>query len=728
MEGFNLKEFRDNKLAWTQVELAARLDRPQDQISRIESGTQKLTMELFLDICRVAGMSPNDVLAWQPSQAQPLDFGDPYLDLKAYKQAVEHYLTPLDAGAEAEELVKEVRHVLLRASKPLVALVGPSDAGKTRLLNTILGVEALRSTWTPTTAAKVYLRHKEDKPDWMETDDVWVFRAGSKGAPWDYGRRDDREYCKKLKMGGGTLSVLDDFCNHQSQQHADSAVVFVDAPILKSADFVDLPGFGTENETDTKFTHQVAMLADCTIFLCQSNGFFNKRDDILFLKSLLQDRTSVPPEGDKHLWNLFVVASQAAFVDDEAIEIILDRGCSAIARQLSTEVIQPQGNTDLLDKEHLRSRFFTYDAGQQGLRRRFEQELSATLGKIVPRLVNRNLALQIRTIRQNALIKYTERKKHFDRALSRLAQVADEIERQESERSQHNATIHRARLKVLDATSTFRSEGRNEMARWEQETITVPLIRQIIDGKKYNRKEAQEFIASNVLDLYQAHYTEILVKKTEAFKVIVQEALDALNHDLAPDSDLSSPSVIVPFDIAGAVAGAFASIAVLGALSMMADAAGNLGGYILVTQAVGFLSSIGISVGGSAAAVSTVAAIGGPVTLAIGIAMGTFLVVKMLFGDGWKDRMAKAVLKQFKKERVLDRHLTLMDKYWSDTETGVNQLADSLLAQYEAHINELRAMTASVDHTASLQRHADRMLTVFEGLPDPAFLDEKANA
>lgn len=58
----------------------------------------------------------------------------------------------------------------------------------------------------------------------------------------------------------------------------------------------------------------------------------------------------------------------------------------------------------------------------------------------------------------------------------------------------------------------------------------------------------------------------------------------------------------------------------LGGLGLWAATVGNLGGYILVAKGVSLLSALGISVGGTAAAASFVAAIGGPITIGIALA------------------------------------------------------------------------------------------------------------
>ncbi|HYW18192.1 MAG TPA: hypothetical protein VE956_02585, partial [Nodularia sp. (in: cyanobacteria)] len=74
--------------------------------------------------------------------------------------------------------------------------------------------------------------------------------------------------------------------------------------------------------------------------------------------------------------------------------------------------------------------------------------------------------------------------------------------------------------------------------------------------------------------------------------------------------------VSIPFDTKGAFLGGIAGLGAYGALAAWAAGLGNLGSYILVAKLVSLLSALGISIGGGTAAViSFVAAIGGPIVL-----------------------------------------------------------------------------------------------------------------
>ena len=121
-----------------------------------------------------------------------------------------------------------------------------------------------------------------------------------------------------------------------------------------------------------------------------------------------------------------------------------------------------------------------------------------------------------------------------------------------------------------------------------------------------------------------------------------------------------------------------------GALALWATvvaAGSNLGAYIVVAKVVSALSALGISVGGTGAAVSAVSAIGGPVTIGITLAILAAVAVFGIFTGTWKSRVATRIIKEYDKERVLTKYLDQIDKYWDDTCKALDSCFDELHAQ-----------------------------------------------
>ena len=118
---------------------------------------------------------------------------------------------------------------------------------------------------------------------------------------------------------------------------------------------------------------------------------------------------------------------------------------------------------------------------------------------------------------------------------------------------------------------------------------------------------------------------------------------------------------------------------------------GNLGGYVIVAKGVSALSAIGISItGGTAGATALVSALGGPITLALGVAVAVGGFIKMLFGDSWQLRLAKKIKGFFDQENILSRIEESSKSFWQETLTAFKKGADNLDKQHKKYIEELK--------------------------------------
>ncbi|MFD1676797.1 helix-turn-helix domain-containing protein [Alicyclobacillus fodiniaquatilis] len=736
MDDFDLKAFREQKLNWTQAQLAEQMEVAQDTISRIENGSRAISLEFFLKLCRVAGMTPDEVLKFKISQPQAVEVDDVYSDLVIRRNTLNQYIEPRyrqfvdekfkEADVQRIDDIHNVLHVY--GSKPLVAFIGPSDAGKSRMINSLTGISRLlKSQWTPTTAVTVYVKHINDRPTWME-DTVWVFKSESESKGWNYRRFHDEEYCRAQKIAGGSLDILEEYCNRDSKEYAktvDSAVVYVDSPILLACDIVDLPGFGTESVSDTVYSQRAREQADATVFLCQSNAFFNKHEDVLFLKEIVHRLPTIHLSGHAPvLSNLFVVASQAKFVGEENIPMVLERGYSTIATQISEELVRQHFRLEA-DQFYpaLRKRFFTYaiEDDAEGLRRQFESQLIYLLEEILPPIRKEGLSQTICELRQEAKGYFEHQVQYYESVVHNIEAAKAEMQKLEREKYGKFNELQANKTEVIKELEQHRKKNRDDMRIWEREEVTVKKIKSIIEDKKYSKKQAQEYLAGNVSDSYYVQLQKVIETSTVQFNEIVTRFFKEAEKSLAQPERITTGPVRAPFDFKGALAGGLAGVTVLGGLGLWAGTLGNLGGYILVTQGVGLLSSLGISVGGGAAAVSAVAAIGGPVTIGIAIALGTFLVVRAVVGDGWKERLAKKLLEAIHKEDLLSKYIDSIDQYWSDTRTAIDGVVDSLMRQYEEYIQIQRDIVASQDPRAVLElaEKAKMMRDFFDFLPWP---------
>ena len=186
--------------------------------------------------------------------------------------------------------------------------------------------------------------------------------------------------------------------------------------------------------------------------------------------------------------------------------------------------------------------------------------------------------------------------------------------------------------------------------------------------------------------------------------------------------DARNSKIDIPFNAKGAFMGALASIGTVGGLSAWAAAAAagsNLGGYILVSQVVGWLSSVGISVGGTGTAASIIAAIGGPVTIAVGIAALVGFGIFGAFGPSWQKRLAKKIAKTLEKQQLIETFCKSADNFWDTTLSGFKTATDETEKSYAESLHKLRRIVESTDsnHVQELIAELEELRDFFGSIP-----------
>lgn len=133
----------------------------------------------------------------------------------------------------------------------------------------------------------------------------------------------------------------------------------------------------------------------------------------------------------------------------------------------------------------------------------------------------------------------------------------------------------------------------------------------------------------------------------------------------------------------GIFAGGLTSVTAYGALAIWAASLGNLGAHIFVAKGVSLLAAMGISVGGTAVGISAISLIGGPVVVAIGIA------ILMIFGSSWEERLAKNIIKEYDKKNGLGQFKNAIEKYWDDTKSAFIKAVNNLRDSYVKYLDDL---------------------------------------
>jgi transcriptional regulator with XRE-family HTH domain len=743
MSEFDLKKYRE-MLNKTQAQMAEITGTSQEQISRLEKDPSNMSMDFFFQLCAIANKSPNELISsCSVAGASVLPSITPFTIQNVYHEeslkaaTLEHYVKPkmdelrgkqtyIDITA-LDKLDKLFQIVQTHASKPLLGFIGPSDAGKSTLINNLTGINALLADWTPTTSTTVFVKHIDDKPNWMKVEKykdikAMIFRAESEEQSWNYRNLYDRSYCESMMIEAGDYSLLEDYCNRDSKKRSkevDSAIVFLKADILKACDLVDLPGFGTESLDETIKAQRIKEQADMIIFMSQSSGFLNTNDQVTFLKDTIQRIPSI--DDVPLLANLMVVASQAHHISDRSkLNSRIRERLNEVINQLDEKVIRHSfriSKEELVEK--LKGRFFTYSLDDAALRSDFEAEIKRVLIDVFPAVWKKRLNEEVLQFQKEASLYFEEEVKKAIAIQKHREKIRIEHEEAKRVMPERLKEVEASKEQILSYAEVCKSNDVNQFNLWESKTLNPEFIVELINNKEYNKKQAKEFIGSNLSDIYYANMQDIMKASTNEFNRQLNSFFESFERSMGDLSKITIDGTSIPFNFKGALAGGIAGASVLGGLGLWAATVGNLGGYILVAKGVSLLSALGISVGGTAAAASFVAAIGGPITIGIALAALAWLAVSSIFGDGWKKRLSKQVVKIFEEKKVASQYTDGIKKHWDDTKIAIEEVVASIIQQLKDYFEEREVLVNSTDPVL-LEEHKNKasdMKNFFDKIP-----------
>lgn len=359
----------------TQKELASRVGLPQGTISRYETSPEIIPFPVMIDLLNALGTSIAEYSHLRSPQLALLNFGEPlrsYLErIKSVREQVEKYIEPprtrFFAGALSANRLKGLARELDR--RPNILFAGPTDAGKTTIINTILGQQKLLpATYQSTTGVVTYIRHADQKPAWLKED---VLLLGSKYDPWRWCEKpaqDDSRASDDLTVIYGNVQTFKDYCTadgkHWKENPIRSAHVFLDAPVLKCCNMIDMPGFDSEllesfADATNDFSYEVLVYAS------PFNGFL-RRSEVFFLFELVKQLRVLPDiNGLDPLYILISHASRSGVSDDD-IKYLKARASSRLYSLSNYEVFPKRSmecapeNRKAPDAKIIEERMFTF--------------------------------------------------------------------------------------------------------------------------------------------------------------------------------------------------------------------------------------------------------------------------------------------------------------------------------------------------------------------------------
>jgi len=690
IQSYDLAKMRaDAKI--TQEDMAAHLGISQSQVSRHEQDNGNTPFGIVLAWVQFCG---------QISTKQGLEYGAPYRDIATQLKLMSDYAetapAPLDASPfkDAPTAANFVRQVKNLGRKPRVAVCGRFDQGKSRLANTLLGSDPLPTAYQPATAIISLVRHVSERPAWVK-EDVWIMRKG-----FDLNQANDEEHCNDYKIVAGSFDTLKKYGTHNDNQPADAeqcfaALVFVDSAFLLGCDLLDLPGYGhsLDDHTKAELAHS---LADILIYASAAQGFMDQQD-LQFSNALLKQLPTLEAQDDTLpvLRNVFFVATMARQDLNDLEDIITKASSRAYTHLL--EGLQARG--ELIGRPitltDFRARFFTYLVDDPSRRKTFEEDLAGLLSTVCPIQVRGRLDSWVVELKNST-------KGYCDGWTARLVEALENRDRAQGslEMLERAEPLRQRRVgskteRILSTIAANKAASTNFIKANLSKLVTPDYVEGRIRERYEDKKDAQQLAGSYLIDHVQNKLNAFLAERAQE---LVPEINDILADYQAAGTSVGGVelgAMTVPFNVKGVFLGALAASGTAGAMAAWAAAtaaSAEVGSAMLLPGVASYLAGIGATTGGVVSTSSLIAALAGPITIVIGLAVLIGLAAYALFGASWQSRLAKKICEALKEQHFLDMLTTHSEKYWDDSRHGFKKGMAATEAAFQENLGNLRML------------------------------------
>jgi len=710
----------------SQQELADRLKVSQSQISKWESDpVEYLPIKEAKRLGGILGCDWVWFYETEPNAAdgQPADFGDPYKLMDANTRLLLDYVKAAPDQSALEDmdppLAKNLRLAVRRFTrKPVIAVAGVFDTGKSTLLNTLMGRDVLPASYQPATRLATYVMHQDHRPSWMRDGETVLIVSDF---DWDaLYEQDSTKLRETAVIAIGNVQTLEEFGTHCGKycdnEAARTALVFDDAPILRTCTFLDLPGYD-ESERDGKTADRAIGCADALVYASTAHPFMTSSDFqrlAPMLKNLPAFESHDPnfPTMD----NVFLVVTQAhRGISDRELFHIADVAAGRFCRDQGEGMLALAERTGRkIDAEVIRSRIFTFYRELPERNAALFEALRGFCSEHMPSLW-RKLADQtvegFRAAGKRLRVRIEDWKETL-RRFDEMRETLTEMEQQEPERKK---SFGESRDRLLAKVSKYSQLMPTEFTSFLDKKLDVDVLTKEISARYKSRKEAKEFVSNYLVDKVQSKLERLCQKYGGLFSRDIEKEL----KDVLPSSlgTFEKPGALGIFDVKGTFIGAMAGLGTLGALGIWASTCGPLGGYILVAKGVGLLSALGIPMGsaGAAGVSSFVAAIGGPIVLALGLGLIAGLAFWKIFGDSWQRSLAKRLVKALGEKDARGMWLKIIEDFWAQTRAAIHSGYEALEQGCQHRLTEIRDI---VNNPAESREKVEGQIELYERLSD----------
>ncbi|MFZ6718652.1 dynamin family protein [Undibacterium sp. Ji49W] len=631
-------------------------------------------------------------------------------------QKVANSGNPLIKNAHIDEGINSVRkHLLNIQTKPIIAAMGPSDAGKSTLLNFVLKNNLLPAKWQPTTCLVTLLMHKDDKPDYIHGS-VAIYKVGFQ----PYMIFDEQDQ-KEFYIESGEASLLKKYASKNEEgemydENAYMAITFVDSPVLNSVWLLDTPGQLIDHDAirrklNGEATHDLiadvdkalsaVRLADGIIFASSTTKFL-RDDEPNFFSSIL--KANPPLDATRPLENIVVLKTHSyGEIDSEANEQIFLEASINLQKEFGY-LLYDSWKSDCPDlvvptAKNWQATMLPFFKENVEYCKNFDSRLLALITYLI---ANRNERVEHQVLQVKNEIKkiILATKQSIENKKIESAKRTEEVDHKVARFRIEEEQL----LKEFDALLSDCEEEKIDNIKSLSDSFKlltkVDEMYDFIDSNFSDKDDAKSKIAGAISAHFENQAKSVLTKSTRNFSekldIIVEKWQRAIP---VPSSQLDKASsefekvdlsnTYSNFDARSALVGGLAGLASFGAMAgYVATITSNLGAYILVGEAAGILTALGIT-----SSVTTlpviVAQTGGPIVWGITIAAAIGLLVFKLFAD-WKKSLAKSVSSGLIDSNALGSIRYSVEKYWDDSKIALRKAVERLKNETEKYIEALK--------------------------------------
>lgn len=372
-----------------------------------------------------------------------------------------------------------------------------------------------------------------------------------------------------------------------------------------------------------------------------------------------------------------------------------------------------------IDETSYRSRFFTYSAEDLSLRKKLENSLHDLLTNIIPQNISAKMQSSMLQTKKAGTKSLQALVDTIQETLDHREQAHQEINKIVKQEPQRINTKNTHEQKIIEFIQELKKDSVSDVKETCSMWINAELVEDIIKNRYDDKKKATELAPTLIVERLQQRLGQKMKEKSERLSSEVDAFLSGYDISIN-ESDVLKDSW--DFNAKGAFAGALAGLGTFGALATWASvvaAGSNLGGYILAAKIVSALSALGISVGGTATVASVMSILGGPITIAAGIAVMTATIAASIFGDSWQKKLAKKMCKGMRENNIEEKITQNFNNFWDNTEKAFKHAAKETEEDFQRKLASLQeiAFNTNVDVLKQHLGAATELKDFFAGIP-----------